>query len=248
MVLQLKRIFPIATIAVLILLPVVASVPVAAQPQHKAVILSSLDYLAPMGIYQSFITGSLQGAGYDVTFLHDTQVTIDFLLSQLNNYNLILWRTNIYTFNHLKYWYVGEQANSATQQKYASDIAAGWININAGILGVSTDFFANHFGSGSLGNVKLAVLISSVSDVVAMLLKNAGVSSIIFCNGQITLTFGTIDDLTGLMMSYLASGQSVYASVFNTVSPFTNAEPKDPLDSVYAPPFWFIGDSTLTIK
>lgn len=247
MVLDLKRIILIATIAVLISLPLVATVPVAAQTRPKAVILSSLDALAPMGIYRNLITSSLAHAGYNVTFLHDTQVTIDFLQSQLNNYDLVLWRTNIYTFNHLKYWYVGEQVNPNTEQKYASDIAVGWINVNAGILGVSSGFFANHFASGSLGNVKLAVLISSTSDGIAMFLNKAGVGSVIFCNGPITLMFGTVDDLTGLMMNYLASGQNVYDSVYNTVSPFTNAEPKDPLDNSYAPPFWFVGDSTLTI-
>jgi len=247
MVLNLKRIFLIAALVILISLPFTATIPVTAQSARKAVILSSLEALAPMGVYRTLITGNLQRAGYSVTFLHDSQVTIDFLLNQLNNYDLIFWRTNTYTYNHLKYWYVGEQTNSVTGQKYASDIATGWININAGILGVNVNFFTNHLASGSLGNVKLAVLISSTSDSIALLLHNAGVQSVIFCNAAITLSFGTIDDLTGLMMSYLAGGQDVYDSVYNTVSPFTNAQPKDQLDANYAPPFWFLGNSALTI-
>jgi len=231
----------------LLSLPLAGTVSVNAQPQRKAVILSSLEQLAPMGIYRTYITTGLTHAGYNVTFLHDTQVTIDFLLTQLNNYNVILWRTNIYTFNHEKFWYVGERDNPATEQKYASDIATGWINVNAGTIGVSVDFFNNHFSSGSLGNVRLAVLISSMSSVIAPVLTNAGVSSVIFCNGFITLTFGTMDDLTGLLISNLAYGQNVYDAVFNTVSPYSNTTPKDPLDTSYSPPFWFNGDSTLTI-
>jgi hypothetical protein len=247
MVLNLKRIFLIATLVIPILLSFTATNPVSAQPTHNAVILSSLEALAPMGIYRTLITGNLQRAGYSVTFLHDSQITIDFLVNQLNSYDLIFWRTNTYTYNHLKYWYVGEQGNSVTVQKYASDIAVGWINLNAGILGVNVDFFSNHFATGSLGNVKLAVLISSTSDSVATLFYNAGAQSVIFCNGAITLSFGTIDDLTGLMMSYLTGGKNVYDSVYNTVSPFTNAQPKDPLDTNYAPPFWFLGNSALAI-
>jgi hypothetical protein len=243
----LRRILLMATVAVLIALSLVATAPVTAQVQHKAVILSSLDDLAPMGIYRTLISSSLARAGYSVSFLHDTQVTIDFLLTQLDNYDLVIWRTNVYNFNHLEYWYVGEHDSAVTEQKYGSDIAEGWINVNAGILGVNQEFFANHFSSRSLGNVKLAVLISSTSGVIAPFLYNAGVRSIIFCNGAITLTFGTIDDLTGLLLSYLARGQDVYDSVLNTVSPFTNAQPKDPLDTTYTPPFWFIGASTLTI-
>jgi hypothetical protein len=243
----LKRIFLVAIIAVLLSLPLAATVSVNAQTQRKAVILSSLEQLAPMGIYRTYIMKDLTHAGYNVTFLHDTQVTADFLLNQLNNYDVVLWRTNIYTFNHQKFWYVGERDNPSTEQKYASDIATGWMNMNAGTIGVSTDFFTHHLSSGSLGNVKLVVLIASESDAIAPVLTNAGVSSVIFCNGFITLTFGTMDDLTGLLISNLAYGQNVYDAVFNTVSPYSNTTPRDPLDTSYTPPFWFNGDSTLTI-
>lgn len=246
-VLDLKKIYFIATMLVLISFPLVATIPIAAQTQRKAVILSSLENLAPMGIYRNLIAGQLQRSGYDVTFLAGKSVTIDFLLNRLNNYAVVIWRTNLYNYNHANYWYVGEWDNPTTEQKYASDFAAGWINANAGILGVNMDFFSNHLSSGSLGNVKLAILESSMSNVLAPFLIDAGIRSAIYCNGLITLTFGTMDDLTGLLMNYLVSGQDVSDAIYNTVSPFNNAQPNDQLDTSYAPPFWFIGDSTLTI-
>jgi small basic protein len=247
MVLDLKRILLIAAILILISLPFSTTIPATAQKQRKAVILSSLDNLVPMGIYRTLITRQLERTGYNVTFFANNAVTIDFLLNQLSDYDLVLWRTNVYNINHVQYWFVGEAYSPAMEQKYASDIAAGWIDVNAGIVGVSIGFFSNHFASASLGNVRLAVLISSKSNEIAPMLIRAGVGAVVFCDGYITLMFGTIDSYTGLLMSKLVSGQTVLDAVFNTVSPFSRDQPKDPLDSNYVPPFWFVGDSTLTI-
>jgi hypothetical protein len=243
----LKRIFLIAAIALLITLPVALIVPVNAQPQRKALILSSLESLAPMGLYRTLITDNLQSAGYTVTFLSDTAVTLDVLQNQLDNYNVILWRTNTYTFDHLTYWYVGQRDNAATEQTYASDVANGYVNVNAGVLGVTSDFFSNHLSSGSLRNVTLVVLVSSDSDVLAPIFVNAGSQSVIVCNADITLTFGTIDDLTASLFSYLATGQDVYDAVYHTVSPYVTITLNDELDNNYTPPFAFFGDSTVTL-
>ncbi len=244
----MKRIFLAAMIVVLITIPLVAVAPVSAQSQHKAVILSSLESLFPMGFYGKMISYELAHAGYQVTFLSNTAVTIDFLLTQLNNYDVVIWRTQTYNWKHATYWYVGQKLNSATQGKYGADIAQGWINGNAGIVGVNTDFFSNHFSSGLLSNVKLIILLSSNSFAIAGYFSNAGSRAVVFCNGAISLSFGLIDDLTGMLLANLAAGHTLYDSVYNTLSPFQNTQPRDPLDSTYTPPFWYLGDSTLTLK
>ncbi len=220
--------------------------PVLAQSQHKAVILSSLEGLAPMGFYGKLINNDLKQAGYQVTDLNGAAVTVDFMVTQLNNYDVILWRTNTYTFSHMTYWYVGQRINSATQQKYATDFAKGRINLNAGTLGVDLDFFSNHFPTGSLSNVKLILLISSNSFSIGQILINAKARAVVICMAQITLSFGTIDYLTGQLVSDLTHGDNLYDSVYNTVAPFAN-QPRDSLDTTYSPPFWFLGDGTLTI-
>ena len=223
-------------------------VPVLPQSQRKAVILSSLEELSPMGAYRKIITADLEHAGYQVTFVNGSEVTIDFLLTQLNNYSVIIWRTNTFMFSPdgPAYWYVGEMINAVTQQKYASDFAQGWIIGNAGILGVDVDFFTNHYSPGSLSHVKVILLISSNSAPIGQALINANARSVVICNGAISLQFGTIDDLTGQLVSNLANGNDVYNSVYNTIDPYGN-QPRDPLDTVYTPPFWFLGDGTVTI-
>lgn len=253
----MQRVFLAAFIIVILSVPMLGAAPVSglsiglppvlAQSQRKAVILSSLEALAPMGFYGKIITNDLMHAGYQVTFLNDSAVTIDFLLTQLNNYEVVIWRTDAYNFIHTTYWYVGERVNAVTQQKYASDFANGWINGNAGTLGVDIDFFMHHYSSGSLSNVKLMLLIASNSTPIGLILVGAGVHAVVACNGVISLQFGLVDDLTGQLISYLTSGLDVLDSVYNTVSPNSNMPPRDPLDSTYAPPFWFLGDGTVTI-
>lgn len=240
---------PIASVrSVLATNPPMISPPLKATSQKTAVILSSLEQVFPMGAYAKNLNYYLTHSGYKVTMLTNTQVTIDFLLTQLNNYSIVVWRTNTYTWKHIEYWYVGQLDNSGVETQYASDFANGWMNGNAGILGVSLGFFSEHFTSGTLNNVKLMILIASDSDSYAEFFLRAGATTVVFANGAIDLSFGQIDDLTNQVVASLSMGQSVYSAVYGVVSPFIqNANTEDPLDTSYTPPFWYQGDGTLII-
>ena len=228
--------------------PPLVAPPLHSQAEKTAVILSSLDQVAPMGQYEVEITYYLEHAGYQVTTLTNTQVTVDFLLNDLNNYNIVIWRTNTYTWKHVEYWYVGELATSGIETKYANDFAQGYMNGNAGIVGINLNWFSNHFTSGMLTNVKLMMLISSDSESFAGFFITAGATAVVFCSGPIDLGFGQMDDLANQVMAYLSTGQTLYNAVYGVVSPFIqNANTEDPLDTSYSPPFWYQGDGTLTI-
>ena len=115
-------------------------------------------------------------------------------------------------------------------------------------MGVSLGFLMEHFPANSLTNVKFMLLIATDSNVFSPVFTTAGAKSMVYCNGPVSLSFSLIDDLAGQLMSDLVHGQSVYQAVYNTVSPFVqNTQTEDPLDSSYAPPFWFAGDSTIVI-
>ena len=255
----MQKIFFAALIVVLVAVPVSTVRPVLgsssliAPPLHSAgqktaVILSSLEQVYPMGQYAKDMEYYLQSSGYQVSMLTNTQVTLDFLLTQLNNYDIVIWRTNTYNWKHVEYWYVGELASSGAETEYQSDFAQGYINGNAGIIGVSLGFFSEHFTTGTLSNVKLMILISTDSDSFAQFFLTAGANTVIFSNGAISLAFGEIDDLTNQVVASLSTGQDVYAAVYGVVSPFVqNANIEDPLDTSYTPPFWYQGNGTLTI-
>jgi len=257
----MRKIFFAAIIVVLMAVPVVnansvfgmststISPSLAPGPENSAVILSSLDQVYPMGQYDTELTYYLGQAGYHVTTIANTNVTIDFLLNQLNNYSIVIWRTNTYTWEHIEYWYIGQLANAQVEQEYAGDFAQGYMNGNAGILGVSLNFFSEHFNTpGMLSNVKLMIVISTDSDAFAGFLLNAGAGTVIFCNGPVSLGFGLMDDLTTQVIGDMVAGQTVYSAVYNAVSPYVqNSNPEDPLDTSYTPPFWFQGNATLTL-
>ena len=259
MVQELKKVL-IAIILVLSMIPFLAVAhPVSAlvmrapaPQQGKAIILSSINQIFPLGYYETYMALRLKQAGYATTFLADRNVTVDFLVNQLNNYDIVIWRTNTYTWNHEVYFYVGEMVNGATEQKYATDFSQGWINGNAGIFGITKEFINEHFTAGTLSNVKLMILISSHSSDFGPTMVTAGASSVIFCNGVINIGFGLMDDLTSQLVDYLASGMNVYNAVFDSVNYLNNqAGQQDQLrsniDDAYTPPFWFAGSSSLTI-
>jgi hypothetical protein len=228
--------------------PPMISPPLHGQSANTAVILSSLEQVYPMGQYASGITYYLTYSGYQVTMLTNTQVTVHFLLTQLNNYSIVIWRTNTYTWKSVEYWYVGELVSAQVETQYASDFASGWMSVNARMLGVSVGFFSDHFTSGMLSNVKLMILISSDAASFADFFLNAGATTVIFANGAISLAYSQIDDLTNQVVASLSTGQNVLNAVYNAVSPYIqNSNPYDPLDSSYTPPFWYQGNGALTI-
>jgi hypothetical protein len=242
-------------IAILVLLMLSVPIGVNALPPRytpskgQALILSSLNETEPMGLYGKDAVWYLTHAGYNVTYLTDGQVTVNFLLNRIKNYNVVIWRTDTFTWKHVTYWWVGEKVNDGVQDEYPADFAQGSLNANTGIVGASSEFFTNHFGPKTLTGISLLMFLSSNGNAVAPAFVTAGASSVIFCNGSISLEFGLIDDLTVQMIAFLTQGESVYSAVYNTVSPFNQGQqPKDPLDNTYAPPFWYIGDGSVMIS
>ena len=214
----------------------------------NAVILSSLDNVMPFSYYGLLTEKYLQSMGYSVTMLKDQQVTLDLITSGLNNYNVIIWRTDDYTYAHRMFWYAGEHANQATLAKYAADVASNLIDLHAGVLGISLGFFQKYLTSQSLRNVKLMILLSSDSNAIAPIFISAGAAAVIYCMNEISLQFGIVDDLATQVVAYLAQGDSVLNALWTTISPYLqNQTPEDPLDSTYSPPFWYVGNGNLIL-
>lgn len=247
---NLKRILLAAIIIISIAFPLTATVPVHAitpVTQHKAVIISPLEMYVPM-TYSYRIQALLTNAGYQLTYVTNTAVTIDFLLNHLNDYEVVIWRSNVYEWAHQMYWYVGEINNPTTAQKYASDFAAGNLDNHNGILGMSVAFIHEHFTAGLLTNVKLTMLISSESEQFAYIILNAGAKAVIYSYGYFSLTWGNMDYVTEQLTEYLTLGQSVGNATSHTVLPYQTMQPRDELDTVFYPQLWYMGDATLTIR
>ena len=243
------RLAPILLVAV-ILVSVSANLTGPARAtQRRALIMSSVDKTEPFGYYGVYIADRLKSIGYAVTTLKDEQVTIDLMLSGLNAYDVIIWRTDSYSWAHRNYWYVGEMATQWVLSSYSNDFANYALDNHAGIVGVNLSFFQRHYSSLSLSMVKLAIILTSMSSAIATEFNHAGAQSVMFCVNTISLQFGMVDDLAGQVVSYLAMGYKLSDAIWTTVSPYlSSVPPEDPLDSTYSPPFWYLGDGSLTIS
>lgn len=222
--------------------------PVPSSSAHNAVIISSLDDFSPMRrVDIASINRSLTQAGYTVTYLKDGAVTLNLITTQLNNYEVIIWRTDAYEQAHTLYWYIGEIDNPATEQAYASDFTSGWLDGSHGILGASAGFFSNHFNTHTLANVKLMILVSSMSSVIAGYFVGAGARSVIEFSNTISLQFNWIDYLVSIIVRFLAAGYDVADAVSGTIVPLLTMILEDPLDSMQIPSVSCTGDYTVTI-
>jgi hypothetical protein len=222
--------------------------PVPSDNTRKAIIISSLDDFSPMrDIDVANLDSSLMQAGYTVTYLKDGAVTLDFIAGQLNNYQIIYWRTQAYEQDHVLYWYIGQRDSRKVEQTYVSDIASEWLDSSHGILGVSAAFFSNVFKPNTLSNVKLMFIVSSQSALIAQPLIAAGVKAIIDFSANIDLEFNWVDYLTTITVRYLADGMDVGDAVSNTIVPLITTILRDPLDSADVPPMAYTGDSGLMI-
>jgi hypothetical protein len=245
----LRRLFVVILLLSMLSIPtcVNALAPPQTPVQKQALFLSSLNATHPMGYYATHILSSLDEAGYNVTYLADGAVTIDLLLTQMNNYSVVIWRTDTVTLGNTTYWYVGQKSKTAIGLNYASNFASGQVTTNTGMTAVSLEFFRTHFGPDALQGVKLLIFEASSGNVVAPVFHAAGVNSVVFCTGDVTLQFGLVDDLTAALVGFLARGETVYNAVYDTLSPFSQGEPLNPLDSTFGIVFWYVGDGTATI-
>ncbi len=239
----MRKMVLFAFLTIVILLPLSGPMVVQAKAQPKALILSSLEKHSPMG-HLDAVTQYLTSTGYNVTFISDTRVTIKLLTTGLNDYDVVIWRTDVYQRARTTYWYVGESAHQETLHAYASSLAVGWIDATNGILGVSVDFFRNNFGQNSLANVKVAILVSSMSISIANAFVKAGAKATVDYYASFTAPSSLFDYVTQSLVQYLAAGNTVNDSIAKTMNNF--AIVGTPEDS-YLPPISYLGDGTTTI-
>ncbi len=248
---DLKKLL-VATIilAVMITFSVGTSIPVRSQTQQKALILSSLEKYQPTH-YLDRTMRYLTNDGYNVTLVKDTAVTLNLLTTQLNNYDVVFWRTNVYEWHHVTYWYVGELTNKATMQAYTQDVTNGYVDDTNAILGVNMNFLFEHFPAGSLNHVKLAVLTGSSTANIANVFVAAGVKGTVDYYQSVSLAFGETDEITAIVVAYLTSGVSLQNAVWQTLLPFIsqqiNGGPDPLVEPSQIPPLWYFGSGTLTI-
>lgn len=239
----MQKVVFFALLALAVLVPLHGSMAIAPKMQPKVLILSSIEKQYPMQ-YLVEITTELKQAGYNVTFVKDGAVTVNFVTTQLDKYDVLIWRTNMYVHGNTTYWYLGEPGNQTTVAAYARAISIGTLDASNGLLGVSANFLNNNYGPKSLANVKLAILISSMSITIAQIFVNAGVKTTIDFYETLNAPLSLFDWVTKSLVDYLTTGNTVKDSIAKTIY---NYEYVSSLDDSYLPPISFLGDGNLQI-
>ncbi len=239
----MQRLFLFAIVALAIFIPAPSSTPISPKAPPSALILSSAESQYPMQ-YLTVMTAELRQIGYNVTFVKGTAITVSLLTTQLDKYDIIIWRTDMYELGNTTYWYLGEQANQTTMQANAGAISLRTIGVSNGMLSVSANFLSTNFGPTSLSNVKLAILISSMSITIAQIFLNAGVRTTIDFFSAINAPLSLFDWVTESLVDYLTTGSTVSDAVSKTLYNFDYGNTPD--DS-YLPPLSFLGDGNLLI-
>jgi hypothetical protein len=129
-------------------------------------------------------------------------------------------------------------------QANAGAISLRTIGVSNGMLAVSANFLSSNFGPTSLSNVKLAILISSMSITIAQIFINAGVRTTIDFFSPINAPLSLFDWVTESLVDYLTTGSTVSDAVSKTLYNFDYGSTPD--DS-YLPPLSFLGDGNLLI-
>jgi hypothetical protein len=191
--------------------------------------------------YLDQITTELKDAGYNTTFLSGSAITVHLLTTQLDQYDIVIWRTDTYVWGNTTYWYLGQQGN---QTIGVGTIGIGTIDATNGMLAVSGDFFSNIFGPNSLTHVKLAILASSMSITIGQAFIAAGAKTTIDYYENFDAPAGLFDWVTWSLIGCLTTGSTVSNAVYKTIY---NYEYSGSLDAGYLPPISLLGNGNLQI-
>jgi hypothetical protein len=229
-----------AFMALAIFIPPLGSMPISPSNQPRALILSSTQNQYPM-LYADRVTTELKEAGYNVTFLSSSTISLNlFTATQLDQYDIIIWRTDSYILGNTTYWYLGLQNN----ETYTGAIGIRSIAVANGMLAADADFFSYSFAPNSLTHVKLAILMSSMSMTIAQSLITAGVKTTIDLYQNLIAPASLLDWVTWSLIGYLTTGNDVRDSIYKTIY---NYEYVSSQEDSYLPPLQFLGNGNLQI-
>ena len=242
----MQRSLFLALLVMFLFLPSSGLVAGAPRSQPRVLILSSVEKQYPMQ-YLNQETAELQQAGYNVTFLTGNATTVGAIVAQLDRYSIVIWRTETYNLGNTTYWYLAQPANQTVLSSYGKP--AGTIMAANGMVAVSADFFISMFGPKSLSNVKLAILVASVTFPIAQDFIAAGVETTIdfYPNNyypSLTVSSSLFDWVIQSLVGYLTTGSMVKDAVYKTIY---NYEYASSLDDSYLPPISYLGNGFLQI-
>jgi hypothetical protein len=148
----------------------------------------------------------LQKAGYQVDVFLNGNVSIAFLETSLSNYDLIIFRTDSFSYEGAQYFCAGDPVSPNTPAAFANQILLQEVQVSA-CVGFSLKFIQHNYSPGSLHG--LVYVLASASYQLSYVLRSAGASVFLGFTMDFSVRWGRMDAMTQKFFSYLADGYSV---------------------------------------
>ena len=172
----------------------------------QAIFISPLETSMSTWAIESQIL-QLERAGYHVDVVLDGNATISFFETGLSNYDLIVLRTDAFTWEGLRYYCAGDHPDNKARAALSGMIALKEVQV-AACVGFNMLFLRHYYPAGSLRS-GLVIMPSSFSAEIASVFLQAGAAAFIGYNEGHCMQWGYLDSFSLKILYYLSKGYSV---------------------------------------
>lgn len=188
-----------------------AAAPLLNQPVSKqALFLSPLERWIPTWNLEGYVS-LLERAGYRVDLLFSENVSISFLRSGLANYDIIILRTDSFSWEGFNYYCSGDPVTFEARSRYAAEVSDRQLHIGA-CVGFSFKFIQSNYPANSLRAGMVFVMDGYSAEMSSVFLAAGSAVYVGYYDGY-PLVWGRMDALSLKWLSFLSKGYPVKTAV-----------------------------------
>jgi len=187
------------------------AVPMFADNEKQAAFISPLEDWNPTWHTEEYVS-LLENAGYHVDFVLGENASISFLKTRLGDYDLIILRTDSFTYEGNNFYCSGEAATFEARKTYANEIEDGQIQV-AACVGFNALLISNSYPAGSLRRGLVTVLDGYSADLGQAFIEAGEAAFVGYYDDAYSLSWGRLDALSLQWLKYASQGYSIKESV-----------------------------------
>ena len=188
------------------------SAPLLSSSDKQAVFISPLERWEPTWHRKEYVS-LLENAGYHVDVVLDEDASISFLKTGLASYDVIVLRTDSFTYEGYSYYCAGDDVTAKSRADFAAEISQHEVQVGA-CVGFSGAFIRDNYPANSLRKGLVFVVDGYSADLSSSFLK-AGSAVYVGYYDANTLAWGRTDCMSLKWLSYMARGDSVKDATLN---------------------------------
>lgn len=172
----------------------------------QAVFLSPVERFHPTWHLEEY-TSVLERAGYSLNVLLNEDVSLSLLSEGLGSYDIIILKTDSFTYQGTSYYCSGERVTPETRTTYAGEISKRELHVGA-CLGFSLMFLYGSYQPDSL-RPGLVLMVDGYAEDLASVFIAGGSKVFVSYYNAYSLSWGLMDAYSIKWLKYMADGLSV---------------------------------------